>query len=115
VVAWHRGPIRRSAGAPAAEGPRADEAPAAVLPVSHLKGEQLSAKVLYPPAGRAATAAEWQPDAGELVVRLPRVPSACLVALGQDPGSVPVERLDATGAPLTDKQRARTDRKAGWQ
>ncbi len=72
VVSWHRGPIGRQASRQASEA----EEPA--LLVQHLKGKHASAEVLYPTAGAGV---EWHPPAGELTVRLPRVPSACLVAL----------------------------------
>src|SRR5579875_1371860 len=72
VVSWHRGPVGRQAARP----PAGEEE--ATLRVRHLKGISAFAEVLYPADGASAI---WCPSAGELIVGLPRVPSACLVAL----------------------------------
>ena len=68
VATWHRGPIGRQAGGA--------QEPALLVP--HMRGKHASVEVLYPAAGAGA---EWHPQVGELMVSLPRVPSACLVAL----------------------------------
>lgn len=72
VLAWHRGPL----GEPVGEGH------SVALRVAHLKGKHAPVEVLYPGSGGAG--ADWRPADGELVVDLPRVPSACLLALSHE-------------------------------
>jgi alpha-galactosidase len=50
-----------------------------VLPVAHRRDEELFGEELYPPARDAGL--EWSAASGELTVKLPDVPSACLVRL----------------------------------
>jgi alpha-galactosidase len=50
-----------------------------VLSAPHLRGENVTARVLFPES--ADGAARWNPEAGELTVRLPTSPSACLVTV----------------------------------
>jgi alpha-galactosidase len=72
LVVWHRGRID---GSLAPDGDP-DEI---VLPVTHARDQQVTAKVLYPESGSAAV--KWSVQHGELVVALPRTPSACLIGL----------------------------------
>jgi alpha-galactosidase len=58
--------------------PAADRQPAVSLPVPHLRGEHVRPVLVYP--GNAAEPA-WDAAAGTLTVTLPRVPSACVIAL----------------------------------
>jgi len=62
VVVWHRG------------GPAT-----MALPVAHLRATHAVAEILYPVLGGGV--ADWNSSTGELTVRLPRAPSACLVRL----------------------------------
>jgi alpha-galactosidase len=71
VVVWHRGAIGSTAG---------DQA-APALVVSHLKGKHATPEVLYPTPAGSGLRADWCASTGELQVQLPRVPSACLVAI----------------------------------
>jgi alpha-galactosidase len=65
LTVWHRG----QAGDPAE----------VVLPIPHLRGQPLTAAVLYPTASE--TGISWEAGAGTLAVSLPRTPSACVVSL----------------------------------
>jgi alpha-galactosidase len=74
LTVWHRGPL--GAGAVTRTG-----GPAGVtLPVPHLRGQPVTADVLYPRS--AGAGASWDAAAGTLSVELPRVPTACLIRLG---------------------------------
>jgi hypothetical protein len=53
--------------------------PGITLPVPHLRGQRVTADVLYPRSTGAG--ATWEPAAGTLSVELPRFPSACLISL----------------------------------
>lgn len=53
--------------------------PTRTLPLPHLRGHDVTARVLYPSASDADLA--WNPDAASLTVLLPRAGTACLVAL----------------------------------
>jgi alpha-galactosidase len=74
LTVWRRGPL----DADPATGTGGD--PGITLPVPYLRGQPLTARVLYPDAGGAE--AGWDPAAGALSVTLPRTPSACLIRLG---------------------------------
>ena len=67
LAVWRRGP-----------GDAADPA-AVTLPVPHLRGARVSARVLYP--SHAGARANWDATAGTLSVTLPGVPSACVLHL----------------------------------
>jgi len=60
---------------------QATDADRVTLPVPHLRGRQVTARVLYP--SNASAAAAWNADPGTLTVALPRIPSACVVRLGR--------------------------------
>ena len=61
-------------------GPTDAAGPAAVtLPVPHLRGAQVTPRVLYPSQARAG--ASWDATAGTLTVTLPGVPAACVLSL----------------------------------
>ncbi len=68
LTVWRRGPRQGS------------DTHRVTLPVSHLRGGQVTARVLYPRGAGAAAA--WNADPGTLTVTLPRIPSACVVRLG---------------------------------
>jgi alpha-galactosidase len=76
LTVWHRGPL--GAGAVTGSG----DQPAITLPVPHLGHQPVTADVLYPHSAGAGAA--WDATAGTLSVRLPRVPSACLIRLGRE-------------------------------
>jgi alpha-galactosidase len=80
LTVWHRGPL----GADDGDGP--GDRGEVTMPVAHLRGQPVTASVLYPAA--AGAAASWDAVAGRLAVALPRVPSACVLRLttqeGQD-------------------------------
>lgn len=79
VVVWRRGHVgdgARTDGSSPHSG-----ALEMALPVAHMSGEQAAAQVLYPLRGGAA--ADWDASAGQLTVRLPNAPSACLIGLTQ--------------------------------
>ena len=48
----------------------------ATLPIPHLRGQPLIARILYPAGAGAGT--RWDARAGALTVSLPRTPSACV-------------------------------------
>jgi alpha-galactosidase len=58
-------------------GPQAGTGPSVTLPLPHLRGAQVTPRVLYPP--RAGARASWDASAGTVTVTLPRLPSACLL------------------------------------
>jgi alpha-galactosidase len=58
---------------------RRGDQPGITLPVPHLRGQRVTADVLYPRSTGAG--ATWEPAAGTLSVELPRFPSACLISL----------------------------------
>ena len=71
---WHRGAL---------EG-REEETGTVSLPVGLLGEDNVTPVVLYPTSGSARL--DWRPDEARLLVTLPEVPSACLVAFArQDP------------------------------
>jgi alpha-galactosidase len=70
VVVWRRGADNNGTAAPGRVS----------LPVSSVAPGSV-ARVLYPGAG---VEAEWHPASGELALRLPRAPAACLVRLARD-------------------------------
>ena len=69
------------AGAPApASAPAATGDPAvATLPIPHLRGQPLTASILYPSGAGAGI--RWDARTGVLSVSLPRTPSACVLSL----------------------------------
>ena len=67
LTVWHRGPF----------GTGGSDDPELTLPIPHLRGQQVTARALYP----GDTEASWQPAAGMLTVALPRTPSACVLSL----------------------------------
>ena len=77
LTVWHRGQLGAGAGA-VTETDTVTET--GTLPVGHLRGQPMTAQVLYPRAD--GTGVTWDAAAGTLSVRLPRVPSACLIRLG---------------------------------
>jgi alpha-galactosidase len=80
VTVWHRGPLGEASGHP---GPATAGDPAvATLPIPHLRGQPLIARILYPAGAGAGT--RWDARAGALTVSLPRTPSACVLSL--EPG-----------------------------
>jgi alpha-galactosidase len=78
MVVWHRGRV----GDALERDERADPAEI-VLPVAHLRDQQVTAKVLYPESRGAAV--KWSHQRGEVVVALPQTPSACLIELQPSP------------------------------
>ena len=77
VVVWHR----ESIGGVLVPDDRANAE--IVLPVAHLRGQKVLPEVLYPrPSGAVL---EWNAQRGELIMALPRIPSACLISLGLSP------------------------------
>ena len=58
-------------------GPHAGTDTEVTFPLPHLRGAQVTTRVLYPP--HAGASASWNAPAGTLTVTLPRLPSACLL------------------------------------
>jgi alpha-galactosidase len=58
-------------------GPHAGTDTEVTFPLPHLRGAQVTTRVLYPP--HAGAGASWNAPAGTLTVTLPRLPSACLL------------------------------------
>jgi len=89
LTVWHRGVAAGTAGGGTVPGgtvpgsARHDDPAEMTLPVGHLRGQPLTAELLYPDGGRAETS--WDAPRGELAVALPAVPAACLIRLR--PGS----------------------------
>ena len=77
VTVWHRGHV----GDGLRSGERVDPAEI-VFPLAHLRDQQVVPEVGYPMLGGAEV--EWRASRGELVVALPRTPSACLICLHSD-------------------------------
>ena len=71
LAVWRRGPLDGS--------PPDGDGAMITLPVKHLHGTPAVAEVLYPRHTPAEV--RWQEAGGALTVVLPRVPSACLIAL----------------------------------
>jgi alpha-galactosidase len=85
-----RAPGRSATGGAIAGGAPApaDADPAGVsLPVPHLRGRPVTARVLYPSASPASIG--WDAAPGMLAVSLPGPPAACLIALAPDQSPVP--------------------------
>jgi alpha-galactosidase len=92
LTVWRRGPfdagtgtrtgagIRTGIGTVIGTGTDTGDPTGIALPVPHLRGQAMTADVLYPRATGAA--ATWDAAASTLSVQLPRVPSACLIRLG---------------------------------
>ena len=74
LTVWRRGPFDGGSGS----GP--GDRPGITLPVPHLRGQRVTADVIYPRSTGAG--ATWQAAASALSVELPRFPSACLIRLG---------------------------------
>jgi alpha-galactosidase len=74
LIVWHRGRVGDVLG-PAG---RVDPSEI-VLPVAHLSDQLIFPEVRYPMLAGAEV--EWHAPRGELVVALPRTPSACLISL----------------------------------
>ncbi len=74
LIVWHRGCVGDTLGP--AERVDATEI---VLPVAHLHDQPVIPEVRYPMLAGAEV--EWRAPRGELVVTLPRTPSACLISL----------------------------------
>jgi alpha-galactosidase len=74
LIVWHRGRVGDTLG----PAERVDPAEI-VLPVAHLRDQRVVPEVGYPMLGGAEV--EWRAPRGELVVALPRTPSACLISL----------------------------------
>lgn len=85
LTAWHRGslgPAGASPGAAAHSNLSGTGGPAeAMLPIPHLRGQQLTAEILYPLG--AGAEARWDARPGVLVTSLPRTPSACVLRLAR--------------------------------
>jgi alpha-galactosidase len=64
-------------------GPHAGTGTSVTLPLAHLRGAQVTPRVLYPTA--AGVSVSWDAPAGTLTVTLPRVPSACLLQVASRP------------------------------
>jgi alpha-galactosidase len=78
LVIWHRGRVGDTPGS----AEQVD--PAEILvPVAHLRDQLVVPEVRYPRLPGAEV--EWCAPRGELVVTLPRTPSACLVTLHSGP------------------------------
>jgi alpha-galactosidase len=80
LTVWHRGPLGEASGHPGHA--TAGDPAVATLPISHLRGQPLIARILYPAGAGAGT--RWDARAGALTVSLPRTPSACVLSL--EPG-----------------------------
>ncbi len=74
LVVWHRGPVGDTSDPAEQVDPTQ-----MILPVAHLHDEPLAPEVRYPLLVGAQV--EWSAPRGELVVTLPRAPSACLITL----------------------------------
>jgi alpha-galactosidase len=74
LVVWHRGRV-----GDALEPHELVDPTEIVLPVAHLHNRLVVPEVRYPMLGGAEV--EWRAPRGELVVALPRPPSACLISL----------------------------------
>jgi alpha-galactosidase len=74
LIVWHRGRVGDVLGPAERVDPRE-----IVLPVAHLRGQLIFPEVRYPMLAGAEV--EWRAPRGELVVALPRTPSACLISL----------------------------------
>jgi alpha-galactosidase len=68
VTVWHRGLLTGNA-----------DPAETLLPIPHLRGQAVTARILYPAAAGAGLT--WDAEAGALVVSLPRTPSACVLSL----------------------------------
>ena len=78
MVVWHRGRVGDASG-PDERGDPTE----IVLPVARLRDQKVVPEVMYPLPGCAAP--EWNAPRGELVLALPRTPSACLLRLELEP------------------------------
>jgi len=74
LIVWHRGRVGDTLG----PIERVD-ATEIVLPVAHLHDQTVIPEIRYPMLAGADV--EWRAPRGELVVALPRTPSACLISL----------------------------------
>ncbi len=74
LIVWHRGRVGDALG----PAERVDPSEI-VLPVAHLRNQLIFPEVRYPMLAGAEV--EWRAPRGELVVALPRTPSACLISL----------------------------------
>ena len=74
LIVWHRGLVGDTLGPAEPVDPRE-----IVLPLAHLRDELILPDVRYPMLAGADV--EWRASRGELVVTLPRTPSACLISL----------------------------------
>jgi len=92
LTIWRRGQPGAAgdanpAGRPGPAGQRGEAGPAdpagprITLPVPHLRGAAVTPKVLYPASAARDAELVWDRYAGVLLVSLPRVPSACVLAL----------------------------------
>jgi len=81
LTVWHRGPLGVASGRSSGHAP--DSGPVenaeALLTIPHLRGQAVTARILYPPAAGAGLT--WDAGAGALLVSLPRTPSACTLSL----------------------------------
>jgi alpha-galactosidase len=78
LIVWHRGRVGDALG----PGERVDPAEI-VFPVAHLRDQLIFPEVRYPMFAGAEV--EWRAPRGELIVALPRTPSACLIGLQPNP------------------------------
>jgi len=76
VVVWHRGHLGIASRTDGRAGP---SGPEVAIPVAHMRGAHAVAEVLYPVLGGAAV--DWSSSTGQLTVKLPSPPSACLIGL----------------------------------
>ena len=86
LTVWHRGPLTAASARPASTRPAGHTPsgengdPAEVmLPVPHLRGQSVTARIVYPAAAGAGLS--WDAAASALTVSLPRTPSACVLNL----------------------------------
>ena len=78
LVIWHRGHVGDTPGSAEQVDPTE-----ILVPVAHLRDQLVVPEVRYPRLPGAEV--EWRAPRGELVVTLPRTPSACLVTLHTGP------------------------------
>jgi alpha-galactosidase len=87
VTVWHRGPLGVAIADHTGNAePTGNADPTeTLLPIPHLRGQAVTARILYPAA--AGDCLTWDAGAGTLIVSLPRTPSACVLSLKPTPAT----------------------------
>jgi alpha-galactosidase len=78
LVVWHRSQVSEELS-PVEEADPRD----VVLPIAHFRGQRALLEVLYPSVPDAAL--QWNVLLGEILVAMPRVPSACVIRCALEP------------------------------